>query len=115
MDKLDAACRNYKRCQKCASDKYGEDCIGELTEYDYVSFGGQNGTPLQHVRIGGDPGSCEQAIFECDHRFALDMAEYHIVNLNYTTGSSLSNWDRKRSRAFIIICPTETRLTQISE
>ena len=39
----------------------------------------------------------EHKIFECDHRFALDMLEYHEINLNYTVVNSDSGWDRDTS------------------
>jgi len=37
-DELDVACRNYKRCQACVSQKYGSECISELVDYDYISI-----------------------------------------------------------------------------
>ena len=41
VDKLDSVCKQYKDCNKCAREKYGETCIGELVQYRYgttVSF-----------------------------------------------------------------------------
>ena len=41
VDKLDSVCKQYKDCNKCAREKFGESCIGELVEYRYgetVSF-----------------------------------------------------------------------------
>ena len=97
MDKLDSACRNYKRCQQCASQVYGDNCIGELVEYDYVSVGGGS-EPLRHILLTNEPeDSCEHKIFECDHRFALDMLEHHEINLEFTLVDSKSGWNRTES------------------
>ena len=81
VDRLDSACRNYKRCQACASEQYGENCIGEMIHYDYFSVGGHNGEPIQHIHVTSSTDSCEHKIFECDHRFALEMLEYHEVKI----------------------------------
>ena len=41
---------------------------------------------------------CQHTIFECDHRFAIEMLEYHEVqSLNFTTVDSDSGWDREES------------------
>ena len=96
VDRLDAACRNHKRCQACAAEQYGPECIGEIVDYSYILVGG-NGEPVQHISIARSNESCEHKIYECDHRFALEMQAYHEINLNYTTVDSLSGWDRAES------------------
>jgi len=35
VDPLDAACRDYKDCVKCAKLKHGNYCIGENIRYSY--------------------------------------------------------------------------------
>ena len=41
VDRLDSVCKQYKDCNKCAREKFGESCIGEIVQYRYganVSF-----------------------------------------------------------------------------
>merc|ERR1739838_222559 len=97
VDRLDSACRNYKRCQACAREKYGENCIGEFVNYEYIPVDPGNGEPIRHIHISRSSDNCEHKIYDCDHRFAFEMLEYHEVNLNYTTVDSLSGWDRAES------------------
>ena len=35
VDELDSLCKKYKDCQKCTRRKYGEDCVGETTKYEW--------------------------------------------------------------------------------
>jgi len=98
VDKLDSACRNYKRCQACAAEEYGPDCIGELVDYEYIPIEDPNRELVpRHIHLASQSNSCAHKIFECDHRFALEMLEYHEINLNYTRVDSNSGWDRAES------------------
>ena len=41
VDRLDGVCKQYKDCNKCAREKFGESCVGEIVLYRYganVSF-----------------------------------------------------------------------------
>ena len=63
VDALDAVCKQYKDCQKCARDEFGELCIGEFVQYKYGQSGGQ--------KICKDtPGTCDRKLCECDLQFA---------------------------------------------
>ena len=44
VDRLDSVCKQYKDCNKCARERFGESCIGELVQYRY----GQNVSVLGH-------------------------------------------------------------------
>ena len=35
VDALDNKCKNYKDCQKCVREKYGDACIGEFVRYTW--------------------------------------------------------------------------------
>ena len=35
VDPLDAVCKSYKDCAKCAKMTHGSTCIGEFVTYDY--------------------------------------------------------------------------------
>ena len=35
VDALDNKCKNYKDCQKCVREEYGEACIGEFVRYTW--------------------------------------------------------------------------------
>ena len=35
VDRLDSVCKQYKDCNKCAREKFGESCIGEIVQYRY--------------------------------------------------------------------------------
>lgn len=93
VDPLDVACRNYKRCQACAQEKFGDQCVTELITYHYITVGGGD-EPLRHMQISADKNTCEHTIFECDHRLALDFLEYHEINPDFTVVNTDSNWDR---------------------
>ena len=95
-DQLDAACRNYKRCQACATQHYGSECISELVEYDYISIGGED-EPLRHFQVKDDFNSCAHKIFECDHRFATELLDYHTIDEQFTIVDSKSGWNRSAS------------------
>ena len=93
VDKLDIACRNYKRCQACAKEQHGEQCVTEMVQYSYITMGGGD-EPFRHVQVSADFESCEHKIFECDHRLAVEFLEYHEINPEFTNYKTDSNWDR---------------------
>ena len=35
VDRLDSVCKQYKDCNKCAREKFGDTCIGEIVQYRY--------------------------------------------------------------------------------
>ena len=47
VDRLDSVCKQYKDCNKCARERFGESCIGELVQYRY----GQNVSVLGSATI----------------------------------------------------------------
>jgi len=69
LDPIDKACKDYKECQKCARDQYGDSCLGEFYRYSY----GYNNDGS--VRCNDDPGrnaekACKRKLCECDAMFA---------------------------------------------
>lgn len=65
VDGLDVICKAYKDCQKCAADKHGETCIGEIVQYSY-SVNGEDKAICENTE-----GTCKRALCECDATFAL--------------------------------------------
>ena len=63
LDELDAVCKAYKECQKCARQRFGEMCIGEFVRY---GLNMDNNNPV--CTDAGD--SCGRALCECDKKFA---------------------------------------------
>ena len=63
LDQLDAVCKAYKECQKCARQRFGETCIGEFVRYGMDMV---NEYPV--CTDAGD--SCGRALCECDKKFA---------------------------------------------
>ena len=63
LDELDAVCKAYKECQKCARQRFGESCIGEFVRYGMDMV---NGYPV--CTDNGD--TCGRALCECDKKFA---------------------------------------------
>ena len=59
LDELDAVCKAYKECQKCARQRFGEMCIGEFVRYGMDMV---NGYPV--CNDNGD--TCGRALCECD-------------------------------------------------
>ena len=72
LDALDAVCKAYKECQKCARQRFGEMCIGEFVRYGMEMV---NGYPV--CDDAGD--SCGRALCECDKKFAQGkrFLEFH--------------------------------------
>ena len=71
LDQLDAVCKAYKECQKCARQRFGETCIGEFVRYGMNMV---NGYPV----CTDDGDSCGRALCECDNKFAQGKRpEFH--------------------------------------
>jgi len=63
VDALDAVCKEYKDCVKCARLQFGEMCIGEFVKYKY-------GISNNEVRCKNKANSCDRALCECDAMLA---------------------------------------------
>ena len=66
VDEFDTACKAYKDCVKCVQMEYGNQCTGELKNYNW--------------RVRNDeayctniPGTCERALCECDAQFGRQV------------------------------------------
>ena len=68
VDELDALCKRYKDCQKCARRRYGEDCVGETTKYNWERL-----TSQEQIKCTDKRDSCQRATCECDRLFALEI------------------------------------------
>jgi hypothetical protein len=68
VDALDSVCRKYKNCQKCVQFEYGKTCTDEAAyKIRYSSSGA--------IRARDRLATCEREVFNCDHQFAIDLAE----------------------------------------
>jgi len=66
VDELDGTCKKLKECYKCVAAAHGPNCSPEKREYDFFVRG-------QDVLPGNRAGSCERALFECDHHYAKQL------------------------------------------
>lgn len=90
VDKLDRLCMDWKICQRCVQKNFGDQCIGELVEYDVKL---RRGNPSCHAN---PLNSCSRALCECDNQFASSLPskikyytdDYHL----YWTPRTV-NWD----------------------
>ena len=66
VDELDSTCKKLKECYKCVSSQFGPNCTPEKRNYDFFirDF---------DVLPGNRAGSCERALFECDHHYAKQL------------------------------------------
>jgi len=60
-DQLDRHCKEYKECQRCARDRFGDECVPEIVKYKWT-----NSTSTDHLQCGDAPATCERALCECD-------------------------------------------------
>ncbi|CBY08137.1 unnamed protein product [Oikopleura dioica] len=68
VDALDSVCRKYKNCQKCVQFEYGKTCTEEAAyKIRYSSSGA--------IRARDRLATCEREVFNCDHQFAIELAE----------------------------------------
>lgn len=72
VDALDATCKRYKDCLKCARNNHGEACIGEFTKY------GMRITKAGEAICRDDAGTCSRALCECDAMFAKE----HVASVS---------------------------------
>ena len=68
VDELDAVCKQYKDCQKCARMTFGDMCIGEFVEYDLRITG-------KGPQCRDEEGTCGRALCECDKQFAQNHVD----------------------------------------
>ena len=61
VDRLDSVCKQYKDCNKCAREKFGDTCIGEIVQYRY----GPNVSPFSSKNTGLIPGPFTSANCFC--------------------------------------------------
>lgn len=84
---LDAVCKQYKDCQKCARMAHGDMCIGEFVRYKY---GQKNGDKF----CKESPGSCGRALCECDLQFAKNhVSVAHHYSDDYHMFWSQTGWN----------------------
>lgn len=77
VDALDATCKKLKDCYKCVSDQFGSDCNAEDKNYDFFVRG-------QNILAGNKGGTCERALFECDHQYAKQLTTtIHTFDIRY--------------------------------
>jgi len=76
VDELDAVCKRYKDCLKCASNKFGETCLPEFVRYKVNNN--------QAPKCKDAPGTCGRALCECDNLFAEEhVGAIHVYNEDY--------------------------------
>jgi len=84
IDDLDAVCKDHKSCLNCVEEEFGDQCIGELVNYNFDIEAGDGITCLNA------PGTCERALCECDKKFSADhyliKDAYNDVFNHLTTG-----------------------------
>merc|ERR1712176_1360409 len=93
VDPLDAVCKAYKDCVKCAKMTHGDMCIGEFVKYKY---GYKNGDAVCKDKAG----TCGRSLCECDAMFARQHApvtghfknEFHMF---WSTTAGYPMWDPK--------------------
>lgn len=81
VDALDATCKQYKECLKCARDEFGDMCIGEFVRYGLNS---RNGPPT----CNDNAGTCGRALCECDKMFAQN----HVNSVDVFTTDFHDFW-----------------------
>merc|ERR1711892_1305407 len=88
---FDGTCKQYKDCNKCAQEQFGDTCIQEFTAYSFTSA-------TNSIQCTDEPNSCKRALCECDSRFANEHAKktnpfdasYHSFESNWDPTSSCS-------------------------
>lgn len=66
VDPLDATCKKLKDCYKCVAEEFGMNCNAEEQTYDFFVRG-------QTILPGNKGGTCQRALFECDHQYARQL------------------------------------------
>jgi len=85
VDELDGTCKQYKDCNKCAQEQFGDTCIQEFTAYSFTSA-------TNSIQCTDEPNSCKRALCECDSRFANEHAK-KTNHFDASYHSFESNWD----------------------
>lgn len=89
VDALDYTCKQYKDCQRCARERFGDDCIGEFKRYRY---GEKNGDKF----CKDTPDTCKRALCECDLQFAKEhVRTKDVFDDKYHMFWSVSGWEPK--------------------
>jgi len=97
VDALDAVCKQYKDCLKCARMEYGEQCIGEFQRYSYKIF--RAGPNKGEVKCNNNPKKdelqgCKRKLCECDAMFAkLHVASKDVFDNKYHMFWGQDGWD----------------------
>ena len=87
VDNLDTVCKQYKDCQKCARERFGQTCIGEFVRYKY---GEKNGDKF----CKDQPDTCKRALCECDLQFGKNhVAHKDVFKTDYHMFWSVSGWE----------------------
>lgn len=87
IDALDAVCKQYKDCLKCARETHGEQCIGEFVRYRY---GYKDGEAV----CKSGPHTCERDLCECDAMFARNhVAKKNVFDEKYHMFWSNGVWE----------------------
>jgi len=74
VDALDASCRAYQDCLKCAKDHHGDSCFPDFTGYLMEVIDGE-------VMCKNNPKTCRRSLCECDKIFAkMQAANQHNYN-----------------------------------
>lgn len=89
VDTLDGVCKQYKDCNKCVKQQYGNDCIGEFQAYNFIY--GNSG-----IMCTDPNNTCKRALCECDAKFAADHAsKASVFDSKYHTFES--DWKPENS------------------
>ena len=64
-DPLDRHCKEYKECQRCARDRFGDECVPEIVKYEWKNSTSTTSS-VDHLQCGDAPSTCERALCECD-------------------------------------------------
>ena len=69
-DRLDRLCQKWKACQRCSRSNYGDNCMGEIQEYEIY----YRGDDLS-CKINGN-SNCQRSLCECDLEFARELPNH---------------------------------------
>ena len=90
-DQLDRHCKEYKECQRCARDRFGDECVPEIVKYEWKN---STSTLADHLQCGDAPATCERALCECDKAFSSSLSDkMNDFNNEYSIWSR--RWDRE--------------------
>jgi len=97
VDQLDAVCKAYKDCLKCARMEYGEECIGEFHAYKYKLTKKNGAKCLNDPKDGGE-APCKRKLCECDKLFAeTHVAAKDVFDDKYHYFWGTEGWDAQES------------------